>query len=81
LADPKAILKVIRECGGTIPHLMIVGHNPGIAECADKLSAEREIDSMPTCAVVTALFDINTWQELDWKSGTEVEFDYPRNSG
>jgi len=78
LADPKTILKVIRELGGTVDHLMIVGHNPGITECADELSAEREIDSMPTCAVVTALFDLESWQEIDWESGTEVELDYPK---
>lgn len=81
LADPKTILKVVRELGGSADHLMVVGHNPGITECADKLSAERDIESMPTCAVVTALYDIEAWEELDWKSGTEVELDYPKNTG
>ena len=36
LAGPKDMLKVVHELGGNMPHLMIVGHNPGITEFADR---------------------------------------------
>jgi phosphohistidine phosphatase len=80
LASPKVLKEVIRELGGTTPHLMIVGHNPGLTEFADKVSAERDIDNLPTCAIYTLEFEIKAWSELEWDSGVNVEFDYPKNS-
>jgi phosphohistidine phosphatase len=80
LASPKAMLAVIRELGGRSRHLMVVGHNPGITEFADKISAERSIDNMPTCAVYTLQFEIKDWSELEWSSGIDAELDYPKRS-
>jgi phosphohistidine phosphatase len=78
LAQPKDLLKVVRELGGDAPHLMIVGHNPGISEFADRLSAERSLDTMPTCAVYTLEFELARWSELDWSTGINADFDYPK---
>jgi phosphohistidine phosphatase len=79
LADPLDIVEVVRELGGDAKHVMVVGHNPGITECANRLSAGEHIDNMPTCAVFTACFRLEDWSQLDWESGLEAEFDYPRN--
>jgi phosphohistidine phosphatase len=80
LASPKELLQVIHELGGEIRHLMIVGHNPGLTEFAERVSAERKIDNMPTCAIYTLEFDLKNWAELQWDSGINVDFDYPKNS-
>jgi phosphohistidine phosphatase len=80
LGSPADLLAVIREHGGTARHLMIVGHNPGITEFADRVSGERRIDHMPTCAVVTLQVNLRNWRELDWESGGDVDLDYPRKS-
>jgi phosphohistidine phosphatase len=81
LADPLQIVEVVRELGGDAAHVMVFGHNPGITECANQLSAGETIDSMPTCAVFTACFALADWSELRTGSGLEAEFDYPRNQG
>ena len=80
LASPKDMLKVIQELGGTAQHLMLFGHNPGITEFAEQVSRERSIDNMPTCAMYTVQFDIQDWSELQWGTGMDAEFDYPRKS-
>jgi phosphohistidine phosphatase len=80
LSGPEDMLQAIRELGGEARHLMVFGHNPGITELADRLSDERRIDHMPTCAVVTLLFNLRDWSDLDWQSGTEVELDYPKKA-
>ena len=80
LAGPKDMLKVVRELGGNMKHVMIIGHNPGITEFADRLSAERSIDNMPTCAVYTLEFDIARWADLDWSSGVNADMDYPKKT-
>ena len=79
LADPKRIVEVVRELGGDAQHVMVFAHNPGITDCANKLSAGEQIDTMPTCGVFTACFAVDDWSQLDWASGLEAEFDYPRN--
>jgi phosphohistidine phosphatase len=80
LAGPKVMLQVIRELGGNAGHLMIVGHNPGITEFADRISSERSIDNMPTGAFYTLEFDIDEWTDLAWGSGVNADFDYPKKS-
>ncbi len=77
LATAKAMLEVVRERGGNTDHLMVVGHNPGITEFADGLSAERSLDNMPTCSAYTLRFDIKDWKHLDWRTGTDADFEYP----
>jgi len=78
LAGPKDLLKVIHELGGKARHLMVVGHNPGITEFADRISSERSIDNMPTSAFYTLELDIGEWTDLAWGSGVNVDFDYPK---
>ena len=79
LAGPADMLTVIRELGGSARHLMVFGHNPGITDFANRLSAGDRIDNMPTSAVFTATFAIQDWSELDWGSGQDAQFDYPKN--
>jgi phosphohistidine phosphatase len=80
LAEPNAILEVVRELGGDVRHLMLFAHNPGITDCANQLSTGEHIDNLPTCGLFTACFDLDSWAQLDWNTGLEAEFDYPRNS-
>ena len=80
LASPKEMLKVIQELGSTANHLMVVGHNPGITEFADKISADRSLDNMPTCAIYSLEFDLKDWSALAWNSGVNADFDYPKKT-
>lgn len=79
LADPKRILEVIHELGGDAKHVMVFAHNPGITDCANRLSAGDHIDTLPTCGIFTACFAVDDWSQLGWESGRGAEFDYPRN--
>jgi len=79
LAGPADLLAVVRELGGEARHLMVFGHNPGMTEFANRLSAGDQIDNLPTCGVFTAEFDVQDWSGLDWGGGQEAEFDYPKN--
>jgi len=80
LAGPKDMLQVVHELGGNAGHLMVVGHNPGITEFADRVSSDRSIDNMPTGAFYTLEFDIAAWADLAWATGVNADFDYPKKS-
>ncbi len=77
LASPKVMLSVVQLRGASSSHLVIVGHNPGITEFGDRLSAERSLDNMPTCSMYTLEFDIKDWSEIQWGSGMNAELCYP----
>jgi phosphohistidine phosphatase len=81
LAGADRLLEIMHEHGGTASHLMIVGHNPGISTFADRLSADRPIGMLPTSAACTLRFEIGNWAELEWRTGTTVELDYPGSAG
>lgn len=61
LAPAEDILKVVQSTGPRIPHLMIVGHNPGISELAHRLAPNRGIGDLATAAMCTLTFDTNSW--------------------
>ena len=65
LASPADLLAVIRDLGGHATHVMVFGHNPGITDLANALSAGERIDNMPTCAVFTGLFALEDWNALE----------------
>jgi len=77
LASPDVMLTVVKESAGKHRHVFVIGHNPGITEFADRLSKDRSLDNMPTCAVYTLEFDVTSWSDLEWRSGVNAQFDYP----
>jgi phosphohistidine phosphatase len=61
---------------------MIIGHNPGIAEFAERLLAitpvNPEFARYPTGATLVADFQIKDWSELTWGTGVVDDFIVPR---
>jgi phosphohistidine phosphatase len=79
LADCKHLIKHVRAAAD-VHHLMVIAHNPGIAEFAQWLSKGYEVDGMTTCAVFTTEFNIKHWTELTAESGANSLLDYPQRS-
>lgn len=75
LAEPDAILALIRNAPDSAGSLMIVGHNPGLEHCALALASiplehklHKRYDAMdekfPTCALAVIDFQIATWRDV-----------------
>jgi phosphohistidine phosphatase len=65
LAPAADILRVVQTTGPRIPHLMIVGHNPGITEVANHFAPARGIEDLTTAAVCTFTFDSHSWADVE----------------
>ena len=65
LAEAEDILRIIRSTGPRIPHLMIVGHNPGISEVANLLAPNRGIGDLTTAAACSFTFETNNWADVE----------------
>jgi phosphohistidine phosphatase len=64
LARADDILKVIQATGPRVPHLMIVGHNPGISKVGTDLGAKYDGEDMETGAIVSLTFDVRGWSAV-----------------
>lgn len=80
MAEAETMLRVLR--GATGRTVLMLGHNPGIADFARQLLVGppdhgRFID-YPTCATLVARFDLTDWSTLRFETGHPEEFQIPR---
>ena len=79
-ASSEIIFQALREAEQDC--VLVVGHNPGIGAFAHAIVASPpdhiRFDDYPTGATLTARFDIDSWSQLSWSSGTVVDFMVPR---
>lgn len=79
-AGPDVMLAVLRHAKGDV--VMMIGHNPGIAEFAARIVAapprNQEFAKYPTGATLVADFSVENWQDVTFGSGVVDDFIVPR---
>lgn len=79
-AGPDVMLAVLRSA--TEPSVMMLGHNPGIAEFAERLLARVPVDPefhrYPSCATLVVTFEAERWADVKLGSGAMLDFMVPR---
>lgn len=79
-AGPDVMLAVLRHA--TADTVMMIGHNPGIAEFAHRLIARAPLHEgfarYPTGATLVAEFLIETWADAGFGEAAAVDFIVPR---
>ncbi len=78
-AGADTILKVLSNLKeqGDEEVVFLFGHNPGITEFANNL-LNIAIDNIPTCGIVEAKLDIETWKEISFGCGKMNSFNFPK---
>jgi len=79
LAPPQVLLDVLREQDDADHHVLVVGHNPGLTEAANRLLPTLACDNLPTSAVVAIAVDTDRWAELGPTACRLLYYDYPKN--
>jgi phosphohistidine phosphatase len=84
-SEADAILQVLKETPRAAHSLLLVGHNPGLAELATLLMAsgdvearQRLIEKFPTAALAVIDFALDDWGKLHPKAGRLDRFVVPR---
>lgn len=79
MASAETILGVLRSARS--PSVMLICHNPGIAECAERIVQappdHPRFQDYPTAAVTVIEFDGDTWRDVAWGSGSVLDFIIP----
>jgi phosphohistidine phosphatase len=73
-----ALIAVIEELDDTLERVMLVGHNPEFTELAQRFSAE--IDHMPTCAVASFAFEVDSWSDIAQARPAKTDLDVPKHA-
>lgn len=78
-AGSDVMMAVLRHA--TADTVMMIGHNPGISEFAQRIVASPPLDSefhrYPTGATLVASFEIDDWKDLDYGLGAVRDFTIP----
>jgi len=79
-AGADVMLAVLRHAKAK--SVMMIGHNPGIAEFAARVASRApvnpEFHRYPTGATLVLEFDVENWSQLEAASGTVLDFIVPR---
>lgn len=78
LAEPDAVLDVVRHVSEDSPHAMIFGHNPGLHDFVDKMLARTTVPAMPTCATVIMSLPHEFWGMADWREAQLIAYVTPK---
>ena len=80
-AEAETIIARLREAEGET--ILLIGHNPGIAEAAHRLAATRpdhpRFDDYPTAALLALRFEIDTPADIEDGAGAVVAFLTPHD--
>jgi phosphohistidine phosphatase len=87
-AGGAAFLDVVRHGPDKAKSLLLVGHNPTIAEMASRLTGTGERGALvgmagkfPTSALAVIDFDVDHWSEIDEGKGRLIAFATPASLG
>ena len=79
-AGPDVMLAVLRHA--TSDTVMMIGHNPGIAEFAERLVAHAPLHAdfgrYPTGATLVVDFAVGDWAHVAFGQGSAIDFTIPR---
>jgi len=90
LASPKAILKLAQLTDDGVNTLLVLGHNPGLEDCAAALARNPETqsesslleqlrDKFPTCALSVLDFEVAHWRDVEPGTGALTDFIRPKD--
>ncbi len=76
-ATTLALMKVINAFPDEHDFIALVGHNPGMSDLLYYLT--RQLQNVPTCAMMLIEFDVDSWMEIIEDAGTLLYYDYPKS--
>lgn len=75
--SPDRVLAVVRAADIAVNTLLIVGHEPVWSETVGRLIGQARL-RFPTAAMACTEFDVNSWRDLSFGTGTLLWFVSPK---
>jgi len=81
LASPGQLFAILADVEDSVDELVLVGHNPGLTELANRLLPDLALDNLPTAGAVAIDCAMDSWSGIDAGPFTLRFHDYPKNKG
>ncbi len=78
LADPRSLLTQLHSVPAHALHVLLVGHNPGISELAQRLATSGHAPEFEPAGWLLGLPQCASWRELDAGQLEVLQYDAPR---
>ena len=78
LASPDELLRVIADLDDKHETVLLVGHNPGLTDLANRLLPSLKLDNLPTAGIVAIECDAMRWQDFEASARTPGFHDFPK---
>jgi phosphohistidine phosphatase len=79
LAEPAAVLGVVSRQDDAHSCVIVIGHNPGLTDLANRLLPDLALDNLPTTGVVAIDLAIGSWSAAASAAARLAYYDYPKN--
>lgn len=77
LASAETLLETVQVTDAAARHLMLVGHNPGLAELAQLLAPRARLAGFETAATCTLTLDAGDWSGVRADAARDFKYDSP----
>ena len=78
-AEEDSIMGLIKKTDNSISSLMIVGHNPELTNFVNRFVKDT-IVNIGTTGIVSIVFDVEDWKDVDQKKLVSEHFDFPKKN-
>lgn len=78
LAEPETLLDTVRGFDEGWSHVIVVAHNPGLHDFADRMLARTHVPRMPTCTAVIMGLPHEYWGLADWYEAQLIGYITPK---
>lgn len=80
-ADPAALLHIASGLDDGLEHVVLVAHNPGLTDFANRLLPDLGLANLPTAGIVAVDLATAHWAEVGSCPATLVYVDAPKHRG
>mgnify|MGYP000203421023 CR=1 FL=1 len=77
-ATQAQILNLVKGLDDRFRQVMVVGHNPGLTDLANRF-LPQSIPNLPTAGIVELQFDVDAWQAIDPNHLVHSSVGFPKN--
>lgn len=79
LASASTVLEFVSALDASHRHVLIVGHNPGLTEFANRF-ADADLGNLPTCGLVRMRLWVPEWSDAGWQCASVEHIDTPQTA-
>ena len=79
LAGPIAIIGAAQGADANAETILLLGHQPGMEDAANRFCADAAIDGYPTAKITVIGFDVGAWADIQFGSGKVLSEASPKS--